>query len=118
MKFKNLRRPSRAEKVGITLKPPAKKIRIESDEDTAPGTHIKSPQTSSSDMAEYKKHVRYIQKTYTSQKWSLASLTSLLGETAIIRRKWINEEGPPVEEILHTFPCLKEPKIVSKPIMP
>ena len=112
MKFKNLRRPSRAEKVGISVKPPAKKSRTEHEEHT----HTQSTELSSSDKAEYAKHIKYIQKTYSSQKWSLASLTSLLAETAILRRKWIMEEGPPVQEVLETFTCFKEPKIVSKVI--
>ena len=102
MKFKNLRRPSRAEKAGIGLKPPTKKIRVE-DEDQ-PST---STEASSSDKAEYDKHVKFLHKTYSSQKWSMVSITSLLCETAVLRRKWIMEDGPPVQDVLDMYPCFK-----------
>ena len=104
-KFKNLRRPERAEKAGIEI-PPAKRRR--GDEETASS----SPSPSASDRAEYDKHIQHLQKTYASQKWSLANMSSLLDETATQRRRWIMEDCPSVKDVLSKFPCLKESKLV------
>ena len=97
MKFKNLRRPGRAEKVGIEVLPPEKE----------------KDMSSASDKAEYEKHIKQIKKCYSSQKWSVANMTILLEETASQRRQWISEKYPPVTEVLESFPCLREPKLVS-----
>ena len=106
MKFKNLRRPSRSEKAGIEVSPAAKRIKVDTTEST-----VSTP--SASDEAAYDRHVKHLQKVYDSQKWSVPRLTSLMEETAVVRRQWITNECPPVKVILEKFPCLKEPKIVS-----
>ena len=104
MKFRNLRRPARAH----VVPPPAKKKKnggsLGSSGSTAP---------SLSDMAEYDQHVNHIKKSYTSQKWSIATMSQLLQETATERRRWIREDCPSVKEVLLKFPCLQEPKLVS-----
>ena len=105
MKFKNLRRPSRSQKAGIEVPPAAKRSKHETKECAV--------KPSASDEAAYDKHVKHLQKSYFSQKWSVASMISLLEETAVQRRQWIMNECPPVKSILEKFPCLKEPKIVS-----
>lgn len=97
MKFKNLRRPSRAEKVGIVVLPP----------------ETEKYKSSASDKAEYEKHIKQIKKCYSSQKWSVANMAILLEETAFLRRQWISERCPSVLEVLESFPCLREPKLVS-----
>ena len=66
-----------------------------------------------SDIAEYEQHIKYIMKTYSSQKWSFSSLDSLLDATSTLRRKWIKEDCPTVKEVLLKFPCLREHKLVS-----
>ena len=103
MKFRNLRRPARADKAGITVTPPAKKKKEESGE---------SINSSPSDMAVYNKHVNHITKSYSSNKWSLASMHQLLQETSAERRRWIINDCPCVKEVLLKFPCLAEPKLV------
>ena len=95
----------RAEKAGIEI-PPAKR-RKGNEEDPEASSSSSSP--SPSDRAEYNKHV---QKAYTSQKWSVANMSSLLDETALQRRQWIMEDSPSVKDILNKFPCLKESKLV------
>ena len=40
-------------------------------------------------------------------------MIALLEATSTQRRLWINEESPPVSEILEKFPCFEEPKLVS-----
>lgn len=106
-KFKNLRRPARAEKACIEVSPPShKKIRLDTS------TQNKPP--SASDKAEYEHHLKYLQKSYTSRKWTVTSMATILKETAIQRRQWIMETSPPVKDILATFPCLMEPKLVRK----
>ena len=108
MKFRNLRRPARAHKAGIVVPPPAKKKKEEGP--------LGSPcftASSLSDMAEYDQHVNHIKKIYTSQKWSIATMSQLLQETATERRRWIREDCPSVKEVLLKFPCLHEPKLVS-----
>lgn len=107
-KFKNLRRPARARKAGITVPPPAKKKK---DEGSIEPSGSIGP--SLSDLAEYDQHINHIQKCYSSQKWSVASMTQLLQETAVERRRWIREDCPSVKEVLLKFPCLTEPKLVS-----
>ena len=71
-----------------------------------------SSSPSASDRAEYDKHVQHLQKTYTSQKWSVANMSSLPDETALQRRRWIMEDCPSVKDILSKFPCLNESKLV------
>ena len=104
-KFKNLRRPERAEKAGIEI-PPAKRRR--GDEEATSS----SPSPSASDRAEYDKHIQRLQKTYTLQKWSLANMSSLLDETATQHRWWIMEDCPSVKDVLSKFPCLMESKLI------
>lgn len=69
--------------------------------------------TSLSDVAEYEQHIKYINKTYSSQKWSFTSLDSLLDATSALCRKWIKEDCPTVKQVLLKFPCLQEHKLVS-----
>ena len=107
MKFKNLRRPARATKAGVKVPPLTKKKLLKEAAATS------ASNASASDMAEYKQHVSHIQKSYASHNWSLPSMVILLELTASQRRKWITAENPSVMEILSTFPCLKEPKLVS-----
>lgn len=68
---------------------------------------------SASDLAEYEQHVTYMQKTFKTNKWSLASMTSLLELTATQRRQWIRVDCPTVKEVLETFPALMDSKLVS-----
>ena len=67
---------------------------------------------SASDKAVYEQHVKHLQKSYSTSKYSLATITTLLEETTALRKKWIVEDCPTVKEILEKFPCLKEPKMV------
>lgn len=60
-KFKNLRRPARAQKSGIVIEPPQKKPKAASLE-----------VVTDSDLAEYRRHVIYLQQTYQSRKWTLS----------------------------------------------
>ena len=108
-KFKNLRRPSRSEKAGITIDPdatvPDKKRKVEAS--------IKEePTLSLSDIEEYNEHCKHLQKVYYSHKWTEVGMATLLEETAAQRTKWILQESPTVAVILEKFPCLKEPKLV------
>lgn len=101
-----MRRPSRAKKAGIDISPPShKKIRL--DADTAQDKPV-----SMSDRAAYDNHLKYLQKSYNSRKWTVTAMATVLKETAIIRRQWIMETSPPVKEVLTKFPCLVEPKLV------
>ena len=102
MKFKNLRRPSRAKFVGITLdsEPSEKKMKL--DEDDLP-----------EDKIAYERHTEYLQQLYASKKWSVGSVMVVLEQTSIQRRKWITEECPSLLEIMKSFPCFNDPKIVS-----
>ncbi len=106
MKFKNLRRPSTAGKAGITV-PPRLKNKLDTLLKTA------SVQPSTSDVAEYEHHIKHLQKCYKSKKWSVTSMILLLEQTAVLRRKWIQDECPIVKEVIEKFPCLTEPKLVS-----
>lgn len=77
MKFKNMRRPARADRANIIDVTPRKKIKIK-----------KAPilmSTSDTDIA-------YIKKCYKSNKWSVKSMVTLLDETAKQRRQWINAQ--------------------------
>jgi len=109
MKFKNLRRPTRAHKAGIDVSPPVKKQKR--DEAVKPAT------PSASDVAEYEQHIGHMKKAYSSKKWSLANMITLLELTAGLRRQWILEECPTVREVLDKFPCLAEPKLVSSQLV-
>ena len=60
-KFKNLRRPARAQKSGIVVEPPRKKQKAASPE-----------VATESDLAEYRRHAAYLQQTYRSKKWTLS----------------------------------------------
>ena len=99
MKFMNIRRPARASKVDIPV-PPLKRAKTETN-------------LSPSSVAEYESHIKHLQKSYKSNKWSLSSMIALLEATSTQRRLWINKENPPVSEILEKFPCFEEPKLVS-----
>ena len=105
MKFKNLRRPSRAEKVGIVVQSPLQKANKKSNKE------IQQP--SASDIAEYERHIEFLQTKYNAKKWSLTSMVTLLQQTSKQRRLWILNENPSVNMVLEKFPCLADPKIVS-----
>ena len=103
MKFKNLRRPARAQKAGIAVPPPAKRVKKDSED------IIVSP----IDQEGYERHLEHIKRSYNSKKWSVPNMAILLEETAIQRRSWITNENPPVKLVLEKFPCLADPKVVS-----
>ena len=104
MKFKNLRWPGRPQKAGLSVPPPPAKKQKNDTIEASPPT--------ASDLAEYEQHVTHLIKVYTSKKWSLAYMVSLLELTAKLRRQWIKEELPSVSEVIDKFLCLDEPKIV------
>ena len=60
-KFKNLCRPARAPKSGIVVEPPQKRPKA-----------VCSEVVTESDLAKYRRHVTYLQKTYNSKKWTLS----------------------------------------------
>lgn len=106
MKFKNLRRPARAEKVGIVVQPPLPKTKKRTD-------LLRTVEPSASDKAEYERHIEFLQNKYKTKKWSLPSMLTLLQQTANQRRLWIKNENPTVKMVLDKFPCLADSKIVS-----
>lgn len=103
-KFKNIRRPSRAERAGIEV--PEKKRKLE-----VPPQNTEQP--TASDLAEYEEHCQHLNKVYESHKWTVAGMTTLMEVTAKQRSMWIKEESPTVTSILQKFPCLQEPTLVS-----
>ena len=103
-KFKNLSRPARADKAGISVPPPLKKAKRIPVSTMATFTD--------SDTAEYKLHVEYLKQTYNSKKWSLSGMQTLLEQTSNQRRSWIKNDGPSVKEVLDMFPCFADPRIV------
>ena len=105
MKFRNLRRPARAEKAGVTVPPPTKKFKKAST-----AAVVQPP--SVSEEAEYKHHVQFIKHSYSSKKWSHASMLTLLKQTAKQRQRWIDSECPSVKDVMTNFPCLAEAKLV------
>lgn len=104
MKFKNLRRPSRSVKAGIAVSPLSKKSSGEESPVSTQG---------SDDPNTYERNIEFLQRSFHSKKWSVASMVVLLNETAKQRRKWIKTETPPTKLILEKFPCLSDPQIVS-----
>lgn len=46
---------------------------------------------SASSMAEYERHVQFLQESYSSKRWSLSSMLTLLKETADKHREWIQD---------------------------
>lgn len=104
-KFKNLRRPARADKAGITVPPPLKRTKRMPCPAVATFTD--------SDIAEYKQHVDYLKHTYNSKKWSLSGIKMLLEQTSQQRKAWIKNENPTVKALLDTFPCLADPRILG-----
>ena len=107
-KFRNLRRPSRAEKAGIAVPPPPKKFKKASVDSI---TAVQAP--SESDIAEYTRHIEFIRRSYQSKRWSQKSMITLLQQTAKQRRSWIKNECPSVKDVLKDFPCLADPKLVK-----
>ena len=89
MKFKNLRRPSKAQKSGIVIQPPQKRVKTATVE-----------MFTDSDAADNKRHIQYLQQTYHSKKWSLCGMKLLLEQTSKQRRSWIQNDSPPVKEVL------------------
>lgn len=101
MKFKNLRRPTRATKAGIIVSP-VKKTSSEP-----------KPKDDMSCVEELERHIAFLKRSYNSKKWSLSSMLSLMEQTAYWRREWIKNEGPSVQQVLENFPCLADPRLVS-----
>ena len=110
MKFKNVRRPPRAAKAGILVEPQAKRFKSgRVDDDDGGGGN-----TSGMDKHdEYDKNVQYLKKLWNSKKWFLAVVMELVEQTATSRRKWILEGCPLISEVLVSFPCFADPRIVS-----
>lgn len=108
-RFKNIRRPQRAAKLGLTI---IKKAKTEETESEASLT-VTEAAPSCSDLDEYERHVRRIQKLYSGRKWVMSQFSILLVETFSIRRKWILEDSPSAEDVLEKFPCLKECSLVK-----
>ena len=109
MKFKNLRRPPRAEKVGIVILPLNAKAK-----DEVGGSDGQSVSAKLEDDDEtYNQHVKFLKQSFNSSKWSLASIANLLEETSSQRRWWISNQKPLVETVLEKFPCLTDPTIVG-----
>ena len=106
-KFKNLRRPARAEKVGIVVQPPLQKSKKNTE---MMRDHV---EPSVSDTAEYQRHIEFLQTKYNSKKWSLSSMLTLLQQTGMQRNYWIRNENPTVKMVLDKFPCLADSKVVS-----
>jgi hypothetical protein len=101
-KFKNLRRPARAQKSDIVVEPPQKRPKAARQE-----------VVTESDLAEYRRHVTYLQQTYQSKKWTLSGMQLLLEQTSKQRTSWIHNDSPSVKEVLDVFPCFADPQIVS-----
>ena len=76
------------------MPPPSKRAKIASPTPASP---------SASDTAEYDRHVGFLQRSFMSKKWSLASMLTVLEDTAELRRTWIHKENPSVSEILEKF---------------
>lgn len=106
MKFKNLRRPNRAQKAGIVVPPPPKRMKM-----SIPETPATSP--SASDTAQYDRHISFLQRSFQSKKRSMASMLTLMEDTAEFRRSWVRDENPSVSMVLEKFPCLTDPRLVS-----
>lgn len=109
MKFKNLRRPIRSKRAGITVSPEhvVKRLKVDDTGDSL-----------SDDQTVYQRHVDFLLKSFNSKKWSLSSMVVLLQETAQQRRNWILTDRPHVKEVFNKFPCLTDPEIVSEFYMP
>ena len=105
MKFKNLRRPNRAQKAGIVVPPASKRAKLSEPSPAAPSTSFTT--------AEYERHIAFLQQSFKSKKWSLSTMITLIEETAELHRIWIRDENPCVKHILGKFPCLTDPRIVS-----
>ena len=103
VKFKNLRRPDRARKAGIVVPPARPKIPSSSEVVDEPSPSL---------IAEYERHIQFLQRSYASKKWSLASMVTLMEQTAVLRRECIKKEGPSVTQLMDKFPCLADPRIV------
>ena len=104
MKFKNIRRLTRAAKAGVVVEPQAKKLKL---------TSVSDDNVDTSGKDEYDKNVRYLKKLWHSKKWSLTVVMELVEQTATDRRKWILEDSPPISEVLACFPCFADARVVS-----
>lgn len=111
MKFKNVRRPPRAAKAGILVEPQAKRFKS-ADVDDVDDDHDHDTK-GRNEFDEYDKNVQYLKKLWNSKKWSLAVVLELVEQTATSRRKWILEDCPSISEVLVSFPCFADPRIVS-----
>lgn len=64
-----------------------------------------------SDVEQYDRHVKQLQKHYHSRKWAIMQLSSLLDKTASLRQKWIVGEHLTVQEISMCFHVYKSPNL-------
>ena len=108
--FKNWRRPNRNKKLGSST---------QDGDDALHSYHLRQPvskttliEPSSSEKSAYEQHLKYLQKRYNTCEYSSTTITTIMEETAALRRKWIIEECPPIKEVSDKFPCLKKPKMV------
>jgi len=62
---------------------------------------------SASDKSIYEQHVKHLQKSYSTSKYFSATITTLLEETAILRKKWIVEDCLTVKDIFVKISILK-----------
>ena len=69
MKFKNLRRPSRSAKAGITIS--SKKP-----------VGIHSTSSGSGDSDAYERNIEFLQRSFHSKKWTVSAMSVLLDKTA------------------------------------
>ena len=106
-KFKNLRRPYRAEKLGIVVPPVPKRAKVASPHASPVAVQ------SDSNIAEYERHISFLQRSFQSSRWSMGSVMTVLADTAQQRRHWIQERSPSVSLILEKFPCFADPRVVS-----
>lgn len=87
--------------------PPAK--RMKTMDVASPALKLQSE----SAMAEHKKHVDFLQRSFFSNKWSLASVITVMEDTAEECRRWMNTENPSIRQVFEKFPCLMDTRIVS-----
>ena len=93
-----MNRADRAEKAGIPLKK-AKMIEpCNTDDDDATSE-------------DYDRHMTKLNTDYKSGKWTVSSLSCLMEETYMERRKFL-KANLPIPEALEKFPWLCEPQLV------
>ena len=101
-----MHRPDRASKAGIVVPPALQKVKVAASIEC-------HDEPSASSMAEYERHIQFLQRSYATKKWSIASMLTLMDQTAELLRKWVQKDSPSVSQLLEKFPCLSDPRIVS-----